>query len=73
MKFTKKELDEIKDALEDSMKYYKDLLDESTSDEETKKMSIEYAHSRIKIIESILNKLKITDQQKRRSSLFKAP
>ena len=57
MKFTKVEIDEIKDALEDSLKYYKDLLDENTSDPETKKKNIEYASAKIKIIESIKRKL----------------
>jgi hypothetical protein len=57
-KFTKEEIDEIEDALEDSLKYYKDLLDVNTSDPETKKMNIEYAHNKIKIIESIKKKLK---------------
>ena len=57
MKFTKVEIDEIKDALEDSLKYYKDLLDENTSDPETKKKIIKYASAKIKIIESIKRKL----------------
>lgn len=57
MKFTKEELDEIKDAIEDSLNYYKDLHDDAPSDSETKKKNIEYADARIKIIESIKLKL----------------
>jgi hypothetical protein len=57
-KFTKEELDEIKDVLEDSLKYYQDLLDDPPpSDPEAKRMSIEYAQARIKIIKSIKRKL----------------
>jgi hypothetical protein len=56
-KFTKVELDEIIDALEDSLKYYKDLLDDASSNPETKTMNVEYARARIKIIESIKRKL----------------
>lgn len=56
-KFTKVEINEIKDALEDSMKYYQDLLDDAPSNPETKKMNIEYARAKIKIIESIKRKL----------------
>lgn len=57
-KFTKEELDEIRDALEDSMKYYQDLLeDPPPSDPEKKKMNIEHAEAKIKIIESIKRKL----------------
>jgi hypothetical protein len=58
MKFSKKEIDEIKDVLEDSLKYYKDLLDVSTSDPETKKMNIKYARAKIEDIESIKKELK---------------
>ena len=58
MKFTKEEIDEIKDALEDSLKYYKDLLEDAPSDPETKKGNFYYARARIKIIESIKKKLK---------------
>jgi hypothetical protein len=57
MKFTKKEIDEIKDALENSLKYYQDLLDDPPSNPKTKKKNIEYASARIKIIESIKRKL----------------
>ena len=39
------------------MKYYQDLLDDAPSNLETKKMNIEYARARIKIIESIKRKL----------------
>jgi hypothetical protein len=42
MKFTKEEIDEIKDALEDSLKYYKDLLEDAPSDPETKKGNFYY-------------------------------
>jgi hypothetical protein len=58
MKFSKEEIDEIKDVLEDSLKYYRDLLDVSTSDLETKKMNIEYARAKIEDIESIKKELK---------------
>jgi ppGpp synthetase/RelA/SpoT-type nucleotidyltranferase len=61
MIFTKEEIDEIKDAIEDSLNYYKDLLDvncDGFEDLETSKKNIEYARSRIKIIESIKKKLK---------------
>jgi ppGpp synthetase/RelA/SpoT-type nucleotidyltranferase len=61
MLFTKEEVDEIKDALGDSLNYYKDLLDvncDGIEDLERKKKNIEYARSRIKIIESIKKKLK---------------
>ena len=52
MKFTKEEVDEIiSDVLNDSLKYYKDILDDPPSDPETKKVRIGYARSRIKIIE----------------------
>jgi hypothetical protein len=37
MKFTKKEIDEIKDTLENSLKYYQDLLDDAPSYPKTKK------------------------------------
>ncbi len=58
LSFTKKEVDEINDAIDDSLKYYQDLLDEPPpSDPEGKKMSIEHAQARIKIIESIKRKL----------------
>jgi hypothetical protein len=57
MKFTKKEIDEIKDALENSLRYYQDLLDDPPSNPKTKKKNIEYASARIKIIESIKRKL----------------
>jgi predicted HicB family RNase H-like nuclease len=57
IKFTKEEIDEIKDAIEDSLKYYQDLLDDALSNPETKNMSAEYARARIKIIESIKRKL----------------
>jgi hypothetical protein len=57
MKFTKEEVDEIKDALEDSFRYYKDLLDDPPSDPERNKISIQYARARIKIIQSIRRKL----------------
>jgi hypothetical protein len=57
IKFTKEEIDEIKDALGDSLKYYQDLLDDALTNPETKKMNIEYARARIKIIESIKRKL----------------
>lgn len=59
MKFTKDEIDEINDAIENSLNYYQDLLDDSPPDPETKKKNIEYAHARIKIIESIKTKLDI--------------
>jgi len=61
MIFTKEEIDEIKDVLWDSLNYYKDLLDlsyDGSEDLETKKKNIEYARSRIRIIESIKKKLK---------------
>jgi hypothetical protein len=57
VKFTKEEIDEIKDALENSLKYYQDLLDDALSKPEAKKMNIEYARARIKIVESIKRKL----------------
>lgn len=51
MKFTKDEIYEIKDALEDCRKYYKDLLDVSKDlDPEAAKMKIEYACSKLKIL-----------------------
>jgi hypothetical protein len=59
MKFTKDEIDEINDAIEDSLKYYQDLLDDSPSDPEAKKINIEYSRSRIQIIESIKRKLDV--------------
>ncbi len=65
MKFTKEEIDEIKDALEDSLKYYQDLLDDVPSNPETKKMNIEYASAKIKIIDSLKRKLKLTGRQKK--------
>jgi hypothetical protein len=61
MKFTKEEIDEIKDALEDSLSYYRDMLDVKTDeslDPETKKKDIEYARARINTIESIKKKMK---------------
>jgi len=61
MKFTKEEIDEIKDALEDSLSYYRDILDVKTDeslDSETKKKDIEYARARINTIESIKKKMK---------------
>jgi len=57
MKFTKEEIVEIKDAIEDSLKYYQDLLDDALSNPEMKKKNIEYARTKIKIIESIKMKL----------------
>jgi hypothetical protein len=65
VKFTKEEIDEIIDAIEDSLKYYQDLLDDALSNPETKKNNLEYARARIKIIESIKQKLKLTGQQKK--------
>jgi hypothetical protein len=56
MIFTKEVIDEIKDALGDSLNYYKDLLDvnsDGSEDLETNKKNIEYTRSRIKIIESM--------------------
>jgi hypothetical protein len=57
LQFTKEEIDEINDAIEDSLKYYQDLLDNSQSDPEITKKNIKYARARIKIIESIIRKL----------------
>lgn len=57
LQFTKEEIDEINDAIEDSLKYYQDLLDDSHSDPEMTKKNIKYARARIKIIESIIRKL----------------
>jgi hypothetical protein len=51
MKFTKEEVDEIKDAFENSLKYYQ--LDDAPSDPETKTKNVEYAGAKIEIIESI--------------------
>ena len=62
MKFTREEIDELKDALENSLKYYQDLLDDALSNPETKKKKIKYARAKIKIIESITDKLKVTGQ-----------
>jgi hypothetical protein len=62
MKFTREEIDELKDALENSLKYYQDLLDDALSNAETKKKKIKYARAKIKIIESIMDKLKVTGQ-----------
>ena len=70
MKFTKEELDEIKDAIENSLKYYQDLLDDALSNPETKKNDLEYARARIKIIESIKQKLKLTGQKDKRRREF---
>ena len=64
-KFTKEEVDEIKYALGDSLKYYQDLLEDASSNPGTKKKNIEYARPRIKIIGSIMDKLKLTGQQTR--------
>ena len=55
--FTQEEADEIRNSLEDSLNYYKDLLDDSPLDPEAKKKNIEFARARIKIIESIKRKL----------------
>jgi len=57
IKFAKEEIDEIKDALENSLKYYQDLFDDAPSNPETKKMNVEHASAKIKIIESIKRKL----------------
>ena len=62
MEFTEEEIDVINDALEDSLNYYKDMLDINSdgvpSDPEEKKKNIVYARVKIKIIESIKKKLK---------------
>jgi hypothetical protein len=58
MKFTREEIDEFKDALENSLKYYQDLLDDALSNPEMKKKKIKYARAKIKTIESIKKKLK---------------
>ena len=50
LQFTKEEIDEISDAIEDSLKYYQDLLDDSHSDPEITKKNIKYASARIKIV-----------------------
>lgn len=55
--FTQEEADEIRNSLDDSLNYYKDLLDDSPLDPEAKKKNIEFARARIKIIESIKRKL----------------
>jgi histidinol phosphatase-like enzyme len=57
MKFTREEIDELKDALENSLKYYQDLLDDALTNPETKKKKIKYARAKIKIVESIRRKL----------------
>ena len=62
MKFTSEEIDEFKDALENSLKYYQDLLDDALTNPEAKKKKIKYARAKIKIIESITDKLKVTGQ-----------
>jgi hypothetical protein len=43
LQFTKEEIDEINDAIEDSLKYYQDLLGDSHSDPEITKKNIKYA------------------------------
>jgi hypothetical protein len=48
---------EIKDALENSLKYYQDLLDDALTNPETKIKNVEYAGAKIEIIESIKRKL----------------
>jgi hypothetical protein len=62
MKFTREEIDEFKDALENSLKYYQDLLDDALSNPQMKKKKIKYARAKIEIIESIMDKLKVTGQ-----------
>ena len=62
MKFTREEIDEFRDALENSLKYYQDLLDDALSNPQMKKKNIKYARAKIKIIESIMDKLKVTGQ-----------
>jgi histidinol phosphatase-like enzyme len=57
MKFTREEIDELNDALENSLKYYQDLLDDALTNPETKKKKIKYARAKIKIVESIRRKL----------------
>ena len=59
-KFTKEEKHEIKDALENSLKYYQDLLDDALTNPEAKKRGIEYARARIRVIESITRKLDVS-------------
>jgi hypothetical protein len=44
--FTKEELDEIKYSLENSLNYYKDLLDDAPLDPEEKKKKIQDARCR---------------------------
>jgi signal recognition particle subunit SEC65 len=61
-KFTKEEIGEIEDALENSFKYYTDLLEENTShplanNNPTIIYNVQYARTKIKIIESIKKKL----------------
>lgn len=58
MEFTKEEIDEIKDALGDSLNYYRDLLDINASDPESKIKDIKNVRAKITIIESIKKKLR---------------
>jgi hypothetical protein len=42
LQFTKEEIDEINDAIDDSLKYYQDLIDDSHSDPEITKKNQNY-------------------------------